>query len=110
MIKGKPLFERLIIREIPVPDKTAGGILIPKQTKDVANMGQVVKIGHTALLDRNGEEDRDLLTEGVVVLYTKYAGLPFIYGGVDYRVIMMNEIIFVYDDEDAKGILEKAGF
>ncbi len=104
MIKGKPLFERLIVREIPVPDMTKGGILLPEQTKEVPNTGVIMAIGHTALLDKDGIDDPDLLKEGDVVLYTKYAGLPFRYKGIDYKVIMINEVIWVYDDDDGDEI------
>jgi len=110
MIKGKTLFERLIVREIPVPDKSKGGILIPEVTKDVPNKGVVIAIGHTALLNKDGEEDTTLLKVGDVILYTKFAGLPFNYNGIDYKIVMINEAIFIYDDEDAAIIKEKAGF
>jgi len=110
MIKGKLLFERLIVREIPIPDKTSGGILIPEATKDVPNKGVIISIGHTALLDKDGVENLSLLKEGDVILYTKFAGLPFKYNGIDYKIVNINEVIFVYDDADAVKIKEDANF
>ena len=109
MIKGRPLFERLIIKDLKEPDKTAGGVLLPEQVKDVPNKGIIIKIGHTALLDKDGKWNDTLLKEGSVVLYTKYSGIPFDYKGVDYKIIMINEIIFVYEEEDSKLILADYG-
>lgn len=108
MIQGKPLFERIIVQEFKEPDKTEGGVLIPEQIKDVPNKGIIKKIGHTALLDKDGVIDSTLLKEGDVVLFVKYAGLPFNYKGEDYKIIVINEIIFVYDEEEAEKLLEKA--
>ena len=108
MIKGRPLFERLIVQDIPVIEVTEGGVLLPEQIKDAPTQGIVRKIGHTAKLDRNGEMDETLLNEGDVVLYTKYAGTPFEYNGESYKIIMVNEIIFVYDNEYGKQIIENS--
>lgn len=110
MIKGRPLFERLIVRDIPVPDKTSGGILLPEQTKDVPNKGVIMAIGHTALLNKDGVDDPTLIKVGDVILYTKYAGLPFKYKGIDYKIVMVNEVIFVYTDEDGNEIKKESGF
>lgn len=108
MIKGKPLFERLIVRDIPVPSKTLGGLLLPEHTKDAPNKGEIIKIGHTALLDKDGVNQPELLLEGDIVLYTKFAGIPFNYKGEQYKIIMINEIIFIYDKVDGIEILEEA--
>ena len=108
-IKAKPLFERVIVKEIPEPDVTKGGVLIPSVAKDVPNVGIVKKIGHMALVDKDCEKREGLLKEGDVILYAKYSGLPFEYKKELYKIVMINEILVVYDEEEADKIKKDAG-
>ena len=91
MSKWRPLHERVIVKEIPTPDRTQGGLFIPVEAKEIPTEGTVHSFG--ALVNKEGEN----LKEGDRVLYMKYAGLPIKMNGEEYRILMCNDIICVYD-------------
>lgn len=90
----RPIHERVIVKEIPSPEKTAGGLLIPSEAQEIPTTGTVLMVGN--LVNKEGEDIR----KGDTVMYMKYAGLPIKVEGEDCRILMVNDIICVRDDAD----------
>lgn len=91
MANWRPIHERVIVKDVPVPDKTSGGLFIPNEAKDVPTEGVVQSMG--ALVNKQGED----LSVGDHVMYMKYAGLPIKMNGEEYRILLCNDIICVND-------------
>ena len=96
--KWRPLHERVIVKEIPTPEKTDGGLLIPTEAKEVPTEGIVHSMG--SLVNKEGEG----LNVGDRVLYMKYAGLAIKLNGEEHRILMCNDIIAVSSDAEEPGI------
>lgn len=92
MGKWRPLHERVIVKEIPSPEKTSGGLLIPSEAREIPTTGVVLMVGN--LVNREGED----IMAGDIVMYMKYAGLPVTVDGVECRILMCNDIICVKDE------------
>jgi co-chaperonin GroES (HSP10) len=96
---------RLLIRPVPNAKKTRGGIIIPDQTLDVVDMlrcvGRVVTVGPLAYTQPdmlvNGNVD-PWCKVGDYVLYPRYAGAKFSYGGVKFLILNDDEIMAVIGD------------
>lgn len=92
-LKGKPLHERIIIEPIESPAKTSGGIYIPQEARDAPTLGIVKAVGN--LVNKEGVE----LKVGDKVLFIRHAGFPVEIDGKSYRMILCNDVIFVFDEE-----------
>ena len=89
-----PIEDRVLLRLIEIEEKSAGGIVIPKQTQDNENMadihGYFVAAGDEGLatMERHGIKVGDL------VVYAKYAGLVYIgKDGLRYRIMNAADVI-----------------
>ena len=89
----RPLHERVIVRPTKVATLTEGGIHIPDTAKEVPTDGTIISFGN--LVNRESEE----LKKGDHILYMKHAGLPVTIKGEDLRMIMVNDIIAVIEED-----------
>ena len=92
-LKGRPLHERVIVEVIPVSDTTSGGIYLPEESREIPTNGIVKSIGN--LVNKDGED----LQIGDHVLFIRHSGFPVMLKNKEYRMILANDIIFVYDQE-----------
>jgi len=90
----RPIHERVIVKEIPTPDRTNGGLFIPVEAQEMPTTGTVIMVGN--LVNKEGED----IQKGDTVMYMKYAGLPIKINGEDCRILMVNDIICVRNDAD----------
>lgn len=90
-IKGRPLHERVIVEAIEPPDITDGGIYIPLEAKDAPTTGIVKAIGN-----RVNDEGEDLKV-GDKILFIRHAGFPVEIDGKLYKMILCNDIIYVFN-------------
>jgi len=95
---------KILVRPIPNAPKSKGGIIIPDSTLDVIDLirsvGRVVKLGPLAY------SRQDMLVEGQkrpwckvgdYILYGRYNGAKFSYGGV--KLLWLN-------DDDCLGVIK----
>lgn len=92
----RPLHERVIVKEVPTPERTQGGLFIPTEAKEIPTEGIVHSMGGN--VNKEGED----LRKGDRVLYMKYAGLPIKLNGEEHRILMVNDIIAVRDDSESR--------
>ena len=80
-VKATPLHDRVIIKPVPLAEKTAGGIIIPDTAKEKPQRGIVVAAGP-------GKKDEPVtVKKGDEVLYGKYSGTEFRFEGEDLLII-----------------------
>ena len=85
-MKIQPLDDRLLVMPAAEEEKTASGIIIPDTAKEKPRRGTVAAVG-------NDEELRELVKEGDVILYGKYAGDELSYDGKDYLILNRSDIL-----------------
>lgn len=94
MEKIRPLFDRVLVKRLPLEEKTAGGIIIPDVAKEKAQTGKVVAIGN-GRLDNQGKVVPMQVKIGDVVFFGKYAGTE------------ANDEHVIIKEEEILGIVEK---
>lgn len=89
-----PIDDRVLIKTIPIEKKTAGGIMLPDQTKDSEDMAQIhghFVTGGMEALERLAKQG---IKPGLLVVFAKYSGTPFT--GLDeqaYRIMNAKDVI-----------------
>lgn len=71
-MKLKPLFDKVVLKQKKQEDKTAGGIILPGNDKEMPMRGEVVAVGPGGMVD--GNEVKMEVKVGQNVIYSKYAG------------------------------------
>lgn len=85
----KPINDRVVVKPLPVEEKTKGGIIIPDTAKEKPQQGEIIAVGP-------GKEGAHLnVNIGDRVLYGKYAGQELKYDGEDYLIMREDDILVV---------------
>lgn len=69
----RPLGDRVVVKPLPMEERTKGGIVLPDTAKEKPQKGEVVAVGAGRLLESGNRVPIDLKV-GDMVLYSKYAG------------------------------------
>ena len=85
-MKIQPLDDRVLVVPAGEEETTASGIIIPDTAKEKPRRGTVAAVG-------NDEELQELVKEGDVILYGKYAGDELSYEGTDYLILNRGDIL-----------------
>ena len=84
-----PLADRVVVQTKEVETKTAGGLIIPDNSKEKPLEGIIIAVGR-------GTKDIEMeLTVGVRVLFSKYAGTEVTYEGNDYLIMRQSDIMAI---------------
>lgn len=84
---------RVIVKPLEDEEKTsAGGIVIPDSAKERPSLGQVIAAGKGRLLD-SGQRAEVFVKPGMKVLYGKFSGSEFKYGGTEYLILREDDIM-----------------
>jgi chaperonin GroES len=90
----KPLGNRVVVHPSTKEEQvSAGGIYIPDTAKEKPQEGTVVAVGPGKL----GEDGKRVPVEvavGDTIVYSKYAGMEYKEGDVEYLVIKEDDILF----------------
>ena len=94
-MKLKPLGDRLIVKPIEEEETTASGIVLPDTAKEKPQEGTVVAVG-PGRWDEDGEKRIPLdVSEGDVVIYSKYGGTEIKYNGEEYLILSARDVLAV---------------
>ena len=87
----KPLFDRVVIRNIETEEVTKGGILLTSASKEKPQMAEVLSVGP-------GAKDVEMVVKvGDKVVYSKYAGTEVKLDGHEVIVIKQSDILAVVE-------------
>lgn len=100
----EPCGWRLLLKPVPIPEKTAGGIIRPDSTVDNARLAtvvcQVVSMGKDAYAEKEKFCSGPHVEPGTYVLIERFAGAKFHYKGTEYRIMNDDEVIGITTDPD----------
>ncbi|HWH45995.1 MAG TPA: co-chaperone GroES [Thermoleophilaceae bacterium] len=91
-MKLKPLEDRLIVQAIDEDETTASGIVLPDTAKEKPQRGKVLAVGDGKVGDDNERIPLDV-SEGDVVLYSKYGGTEIKVDGEDLLVLRQSDVL-----------------
>ncbi|SFP30423.1 co-chaperone GroES [Salibacterium halotolerans] len=90
----KPLGDRIVIEQIEQEEKTKSGIVLPDSAQEKPQEGKVVAVGNGRAAD-NGERIAPEVSEGNMVIFSKFAGTEVTYEGNDYLILRESDVLAV---------------
>lgn len=94
----KPLFDRVVLKNIKQKKETLSGIIIPESVGDEPIYAEVVAIGDGNTFD--GEKCEMSVNVGNKVLYNKYGAVPFKVKGEDFVILRQTDILGIFEENN----------
>ncbi len=94
----RPLFDRVVLKNITTEKKTQSGIFIPESVGDEPLYAEVVAIGDGDCFD--GKKSEMAVCVGDKVLYNKYGATNFKIKDEEYAVLRQSDILGVFEKEN----------
>lgn len=95
-MKLKPLFDKVVVKQLDANETTASGIVLPNKAQEKPQKAKVVAVGKGGVID--GKEIVMAVKEGDIVLYSKYAGSEFKLDGEDFIIMRQSDILAIVED------------
>src|SRR6476659_6260846 len=90
----KPLEDRIVVQPLEAEQTTASGLVIPDTAKEKPQEGTVLAVG-PGRIDDNGNRVPLDVSEGDVVIFSKYGGTEVKYDGKDLLLLNARDILAV---------------
>lgn len=94
----KPLFDRVVLKNINKQNQTKSGIFIPESVGDEPLYGEVIAIGNGDNFDGNKAEMA--VSVGDKVLYNKYGATTFKCNDEEYIVLRQSDIFGIFKENN----------
>ena len=91
----KPLFDRVVIKDVESEETTKGGIILTSSAKEKPQYALVVAVGPGGVVD--GKEITMQVEVGQKVIYTKYAGTDVKIDGQELKIVRQSDILAVVE-------------
>ena len=91
----KPLFDRVVIRNVEAKEVSAGGLILSGTAKEKPQMAEVLAVGPGGMVD--GKEVKMQVAVGQKVIYSKYAGTEVKLDGVEMIIVRQSDILAVVE-------------
>jgi chaperonin GroES len=89
----KPLEDRIVVQALDAEQTTASGLVIPDTAKEKPQEGKVVAVPE--ILD---PEAKPLAVKvGDTVIFSKYGGTEVKYGGQEYLILALRDVLAVVE-------------
>jgi len=89
----KPLADRVIIKALPMEEKTKSGIYMPDTAKEKPQEGEVIAVG-PGKMEKGERVPLDVKVNDRVI-YSKYAGTEVKYDGEEYLILKEADILAI---------------
>lgn len=94
-MKLKPLFDKVVVKELEVLETTKSGIILPTSVQEKPSFAEVVAVGPGGFID--GEEVKMQVKVGDKILFSKYAGSEFKIDDEKVIVVKQSDILAVVE-------------
>ena len=91
----KPLFDRVVIKNVETETTTKSGIVLAGTAKEKPQMAEVLAVGPGGLVD--GKEVNMQVKVGQKVIYSKYAGTEVKLEDQEYILVRQSDILAVVE-------------
>ena len=88
----RPLHDRVLVRRIDAPTKTAGGIIIPDNAKEKPQEGEIVSAG-TGIRAEDGTITPLDVKAGDKILFGKWSGTEIKIDGEDLLIMKESDVL-----------------
>ena len=94
----KPLFDRVVLKNLKQKKETLSGIIIPESVGDEPIYAEVIAVGDGESVE--GEKVEMSVKIGDKVLYNKYGAVPFKIIGEEFVILRQSDILGIFMEED----------
>ncbi len=94
-MKLRPLFDKVVVKQLEEKEQNVGGIFLPSAAQEKQEIAVVVAVGEGGIID--GKEVKMVVSVGDKVLYSKYAGSQFKLDGEEVTIIKQSDILAVVE-------------
>ena len=91
----KPLFDRVVIKNVEAEETTKGGLILTSAAKEKPQMAEVLAVGPGGMVD--GKETAMAVKPGQKVIYSKYAGTEVKIDGDELIIVRQSDILAVVE-------------
>lgn len=91
----KPLFDRVLIKQVEAEETTKSGIVLPGNAKEKPQEAEVLAVGPGGVVD--GKEITMQVKTGDRVIYSKYAGTEIKFNSEEYIIVKQSDILAVIE-------------
>lgn len=91
----KPLFDKVVIKNVEVEETTKSGIILPGSAKEKPTMAEIVAVGPGGMVD--GKEIVMQVKVGDKVIYSKYAGNEVKLDSEELIIIRQSDILAIVE-------------
>ena len=91
----KPLFDKIVVKQVEEKDEKVGGIFLPMAAKEKQEIAVVVAVGEGGCID--GKEVKMVVKVGDKVLYSKYSGSEFKIDGEMVTIIKQSDVLAIVE-------------
>jgi chaperonin GroES len=89
----KPLEDRVLVQPLEAEQTTASGLVIPDTAKEKPQEGKVLAVGPGRFED--GKRIPLDISEGDIVVYSKYGGTEVKYDGQEYLILSARDVLAI---------------
>ncbi len=93
----KPLFDRVVLKNIDKSNKTKSGLIIPESVGDEPVYAKVMAIGTGDCFDGNKSEMA--VKVGDHVIYNKYGATTFKCDDEEFVILRQSDILGIFEEE-----------
>lgn len=91
----KPLFDKVVIRNVEAEETTKSGIILPGTAKEKPTMAEIIAVGPGGMVD--GKEIVMQVKVGDKVIYSKYAGNEVKLDEEELIIIRQSDILAIVE-------------
>ncbi|MBR4333767.1 MAG: co-chaperone GroES [Clostridia bacterium] len=91
----KPLFDRVVIKNVEAEETTKSGIILTSSAKEKPQMAEVLAVGPGGKVD--GKDVTMQVKVGQKVIYSKYAGTEVKLDGQEVIIVRQSDILAVVE-------------
>ena len=91
----KPLFDRVVIKNVEAEETTKSGIILTSSAKEKPQMAEVLAVGPGGKVD--GKDVTMQVEIGQKVIYSKYAGTEVKLDGQEVIIVRQSDILAVVE-------------
>ena len=91
----KPLFDRVVIKNLESEETSKGGIILAGSAKEKPQTAQVLAVGPGGMVD--GKEVTMQVQVGQKVIYSKYAGTEVKIDGEELIIVRQSDILAIVE-------------
>ncbi|MFQ5560810.1 MAG: co-chaperone GroES [Nitrospinota bacterium] len=88
----KPLFDRILVKQLDESEQKKGGIIIPDSAKTKSQEGEVIAVGEGKILE-NGSTRAVAVKKGDKIIFAKYSGTEIKLDGVEYLLLREDDVL-----------------